>query len=103
MRLDTRAFAIAAGATAAVLFTLCALAVAIAPGSTTAFFGYLVHLDLSALPRTLTFASFIGGLICWTVGTALAFGLAAAIYNRVIRIGPVAQAAGGPQPVANRA
>jgi len=84
MRLDTRAFAIAAGTTAAVLFTLCALAVAIAPGPTTAFFGYLVHLDLSALPRTLTFASFIGGLICWTLGTALTFGLAATIYNRLI-------------------
>jgi len=83
MRLDTRAFAIAAGTSAAVLFILCALAVAIAPGPTTAFFGYLVHLDLSALPRTLTAASFVGGLICWTLGTALTFGLAATIYNRL--------------------
>jgi hypothetical protein len=84
MRLDTRTFAIAAGATAAVLFTLCALAVAIAPGPTTAFFGYLVHLDLSALPRTLTLASFVGGLICWTVGTAFTFGLVGWVYNRLI-------------------
>jgi FtsH-binding integral membrane protein len=103
MRLDTRAFAIAAGTTAAVLFTLCALAVAIAPGATTAFFGYLVHMDLSALPRTLTFASFIGGLICWTAGTALTFGLAATIYNRLIRVGSVAPAAGHQEPAAQRA
>ena len=94
MRLDTRAFAFAAGITAAVLFTLCALAVAIAPGATTGFFGYLVHLDLSALPRTLTFGSFVGGLICWTLGAGLTFGLAAAIYNRLIGAGLRTQAAG---------
>jgi len=84
MRLDTRAFGIAAGTTAAVLFVLCSLAVAISPDPTTAFFGYLVHLDLSSLPRTLTFGSFIGGLVAWTAGTALAFGFSATVYNRLI-------------------
>jgi hypothetical protein len=37
MRLDARAFGLATGATAAALFILCALAVAVAPGPTTAF------------------------------------------------------------------
>jgi len=100
MRLDTRAFAFAAGATAAVLFTICAIAVAIAPGPTTAVFSYLVHLDLSTLPRTLTVGSFLGGLVCWTVGAALTFGLVAAIYNRLITVGTVARAIGHPQPAA---
>ena len=103
MRLDARAFAIAGGVTAALLFTICALAVAISPGSTTAMFGYLVHMDLSALPRTLTFGSFVGGLICWTLGTALTFGLVATIYNRLIGVGSVASAAGHPQPAGQRA
>ena len=98
MKLDTRAFAIAAGATAAVLFTICALAVAVAPGPTTALFGYLIHTDLSTLPRTLTLASFIVGLIGWTLGTALTFGLAARIYNRLIGVSSVTQAAGREQP-----
>lgn len=84
MRLDTRAFAIAAGTTAAILFVLCALVVAIAPGLTTAFFGYIVHLDMSGMRRELTAASFIVGLIAWTSGTALTFALAAMIYNRLI-------------------
>ena len=87
MRLDTRAFAFAAGITAAVLFTLCALALAIAPGATIAFFGYMVHLDLSALPAALTLGSFVGGLVGWTLGTAITFGLAALIYNRLIGAG----------------
>ena len=93
MRLDTRAFAFAAAIVAAVLFTLCALAVAIAPGLTIAVFGYMVHLDLSALPAALTPGSFVGGLVCWTLGTGLTFGFAAAIYNRLIGAGTRAQAA----------
>jgi len=93
MRLDTRAFAIASGMTAALLFVLCATAVAIAPGPTTAFFGYIVHLDMSGMRRELTVASFIVGLIAWTLGTALTFGLAAMIYNRLIGPAAVKQAA----------
>jgi membrane protein YqaA with SNARE-associated domain len=103
VRLDAKAFGLAAGMTAAVLFVLCALAVAIAPGPTTAFFAYLVHMDLSTLPVTLTVASFIGGLICWTVGTAVTFWLAATIYNRALAGGTTAQAARNQRPIAQRA
>ena len=85
MKLDARAFGLAAGATAAVLFIVCALAVAIAPGPTTAFAGYLIHTDLSGLSRSLTFGNFVGGLISWTLGTAVTFWLVASIYNRLMR------------------
>jgi hypothetical protein len=103
MRLDTRAFGMAAGATAAVLFTLCSLAVAVAPDATTAFFGYLVHMDLSGLPRTLTLGSFIGGLVAWTLGTAITFALAAAIYNRLIGAASAAPVTTQPQAAARPA
>jgi hypothetical protein len=83
MRLDARALGLAAGATAGVLFVLCAVAVAIAPEATTAFAGHLIHVDLSGMTRTLTLGSFVGGLICWTVGTTLAFWFTGAIYNRL--------------------
>jgi hypothetical protein len=85
MKLDVRAFGVAAGATGAVLFVICALAVAIAPDATTAFAGHLIHVDLSGMSRTLTLGSFVGGLICWSVGTALTFSLVAAIYNRLAK------------------
>jgi membrane protein YqaA with SNARE-associated domain len=84
MRLDARAFGTAAGIVAAVLFIVCALAVAVAPVSTTAFASYLVHMDLSGMARTVTLGSFFGGVIVWTLGTGLTFGLAAAIYNRLV-------------------
>ncbi len=102
MKLDSRAFGIAAGAMAGLLFILCSIAVAIAPAPTTALFGYLVHTDFSGLPRTLTFASFVWGLICWTLGTALTFGFAAAIYNRLAGRPSLAQAAPGQRPAAQQ-
>ena len=83
MKLDARAFGLAAGTTAGVLFVLCALAVAIAPEATTAFAGYLIHADLSGITRDLTLGSFVGGLVCWTVGTTLAFWLMGTVYNRL--------------------
>jgi hypothetical protein len=102
MRLDTRAFAIAAGTTAAILFVLCAVAVAIAPGLTTAFFGYIVHLDMSGMRRELTLGSFIVGLIAWSLGTALVFAIAAMIYNRLIGSAAVKQAAAPMQVAVQR-
>ena len=83
MRLDPRAFGFAAGIVAAVLFSLCALAVWLAPQTTTAMFGYLIHLDLSGISRTLPLGSFVGGLICWALGTGLTLAVGAALYNRL--------------------
>ena len=48
MRLDPRAFGAAAGLVAAVLFIICAWAVAIAPEPTISTASHLIHMDLSA-------------------------------------------------------
>jgi hypothetical protein len=96
MRLNAPLFGIAAGIVAAVLFTICALAVAIAPAPTTGLASYLIHMDLSGMARRLTLGSFIGGLVIWTVGTAIVFGSAAAIYNRLVARQPERAAAGRP-------
>lgn len=82
MKIEPKAFGLAAGAVAAILFTLCALAVALAPAPTTAVLSALIHLDLSNIARPLTWANFVGGLVGWSVGTAAAFAIAAAFYNR---------------------
>lgn len=84
MSLNSRVFGLAAGLTAGLLFVLCAAAVAVAPGPTTAFFGYLFHADLRSLPLTLTWGSLAGGLFAWTVGTAVTFGFGAWLYNRLV-------------------
>ena len=82
MKLDARAVGLAAGLTAGALFVICAIAVAIAPEATTAFAGHLIHVDLSGLSRSLTLGNFVGGLVCWTAGTALAFWFIGVVYNR---------------------
>ncbi len=82
MRLDSRAFGLAAGSVAGVLFTLCALAVALAPGWTTAVASSLIHLDLSGMARTITWGSYFGGLVCWSIGTGLVFAAVGGLYNR---------------------
>lgn len=87
MKLDTRAFAIAAAIIAAALFLICAFFVAVAPEQTTNFAGHLIHLDLRGLTRSLTWGNFIGGLVCWTLGTGLVAAVAAGVYNRLARTG----------------
>jgi hypothetical protein len=85
MRIDARAFGLAAGLTAAVLFIICATAVAVAPGATSSVAGFLIHMDLSGLGRSMTWISFVGGLLAWSVGTGHTFGFTAWLYNRFSR------------------
>lgn len=82
MRLDTRAFAYAAATVAAALFVLCALGVALAPAATTAMASALIHIDLSGMARTITWATFFSGLVCWTLGVGMTFAAVGALYNR---------------------
>lgn len=84
MRIDTRAFALAAGAVAAVLFILCSIAVALSPTLSAEALSRLTHLALGDATPRITFGGFLIGLVCWTLGTALVFGGAAAIYNRLL-------------------
>ena len=84
MRLDTRAFGVAAGSVAAILYLICAVAVFLAPDATTAVASYLIHMDLSGMPRTLTAEGFIFGLVVWPVGTAAVFAAVAALYNTLL-------------------
>jgi hypothetical protein len=83
MRLDWKAFGLAAGIAAMVLFVICWIAVALVPGFTVAVGSFLFHTDLSGFTRSLSWANFIGGLIGWGVGTALVFSLIAELYNRL--------------------
>lgn len=82
-KLFITAFALASGITAAVASAICALFVAIAPEGTKTFFSFLFHLDLSSLPYKLTWATFIGSLVCWFVTISVIFGIGAWFYNRL--------------------
>lgn len=68
MRLDTRAFALAVG---------------VAPGSTAAFFSYLLHVDLTGLARQISWGSFFAGLLGTGFVSALFAAAVAGLYNRL--------------------
>ncbi|MBI3596438.1 MAG: hypothetical protein HY203_04715 [Nitrospirae bacterium] len=85
MKLDIRAFALAVGAVTAAVFTICAFFVAIAPETTRAFFSYLFHIDLSGMASTISWGSFIAGLLGTGLGMAFLAGAVAWIYNRLSR------------------
>lgn len=83
MKLNVKALSFASAIVAAASYVVCALAVAIAPGLTTRTFGYVLHIDLTSLSRTITWGSFFGGMLSFSVGLAILVGLTAWSYNRL--------------------
>lgn len=81
MKLNVSAFSFAVGIVLAAAFTICAIFVAIAPEATAAAIGYLLHIDLSGLIRSITLPSYIAGVVAVGLWTALWAAIAAAIYN----------------------
>lgn len=83
MKLDARAFGVAGGSVAAILYLVCAVAILLAPGPTTTLASYIIHMDLSSMPRIVTAGGFLLGLAFWTFGTAAIFAGVAGIYNQL--------------------
>ena len=83
MKVDTKAFGIAAGVAAAVVSAACALFVAVAPEFATSLFSNVVHLDLTPLVRKVTWGNAFGGLLFWGLGAGVVFAFGAWLYNRV--------------------
>lgn len=82
MGINTRALGLASGLVAAATFVVCGLMVAVAPGATSSFFGWMFHIDLSGMARTISVSSFIGGLIVFSVLVGICVAAAAWLYNR---------------------
>lgn len=80
--LDARAFGFAAATIAAVLTTICAFGLAVAPRATTAVASTLIHLDLSEMSRSLSWGVYVSGLIAWSIGAGVIFWAGASLYNR---------------------
>ncbi len=85
MKLDIRAFAFAIGGVTAAVFAICAFFIAVAPGSTAAFFSFLLHVDLTGIARPISWGSFFGGLIGTGLVAALFAAAVAGFYNRLSR------------------
>ncbi|MBI3993223.1 MAG: hypothetical protein HY342_08110 [Candidatus Lambdaproteobacteria bacterium] len=83
MKLNIRAFAIASAVAAGLLFTLCALLLALVPSVGYVFFSFLFHIDLSRLAYPMSWGIFFAGLVTWVAGMWLAAAGVAWLYNRL--------------------
>ena len=83
MRLNSRAMFWGAAIVAAISYAICAAFVALVPQTTTRFFGWMMHIDLTGLARHITWGSFLGGILCYSVIIGLLAGASAWAYNRL--------------------
>ena len=65
----------------AVVFTLDALWIALAPKSAYAAFSFLFHVDLTNLAYPMGWNGYFGGLAIWVLGMALVAAAVAWLYN----------------------
>ena len=83
MRVNERRLGLAAGAIAALSYTLCALLVAVAPTATMSTFGFVLHLRIADLALEIGWASYVVGVGVFSVITAAhAWGIGW-MYNRL--------------------
>lgn len=88
MRVNSMALGTSAGLVAAGTFVICGVFVALVPGETSAFLGWVLHVDLSTMARPMSVVSFFGGLILFSAFVGVCIGFVSALYNRITRATP---------------
>ena len=86
MKLNVRAVFLATGLVSAISYLVCAALVALRPEGTSRLFGYVLHIDLSSLTRSITWPSFFVGLVAFTVVVGVHAAAAAWFYNRLTAV-----------------
>ena len=81
MKLKVSAFGLAVAIVVTASFTVCSFFVAVAPEATAEWIGYLLHINLTGLSRSISWASYLAGVVALAVWTGLWAAAAAKIYN----------------------
>ena len=84
MKLNTGATFWAVAIVSAVSYAICAALVAVAPGATSQFFSWVMHIDLTSLSRHITWSSFFGGMVCFSGLIGILASASAWAYNRLV-------------------
>jgi len=82
MRIKALALGLAAATITAIAFGLCGLFFAIAPGATSAFVSWVLHVDVSTMARPVSATNLLGGIVLFAAYVGLLVGVTAALYNR---------------------
>ena len=81
MKLNVGGFSIAVSTAIAAAFSVCAFFVAVAPESTAALLGYLLHINLTGLARAVSWPSYLAGVLAIGLWSGLWAAVAAKLYN----------------------
>ena len=81
MKLKVSAFGLAVAIVVTAAFTVCSFFVAVAPAATAEWIEYLLHINLTGLSRSISWASYLAGVVALAVWTGLWAAAAAKIYN----------------------
>ncbi|BAU15768.1 hypothetical protein LEP3755_63330 (plasmid) [Leptolyngbya sp. NIES-3755] len=84
LRINVRSLFLATAITTGIAYLVCILFLTAAPQATMAFFSYVLHANLSSITRSVTWGSFIVGLLVWSGGTGLYAALVARFYNKLL-------------------
>ena len=84
MRLRPRTIFWSVAIVSAVSYAICALLVAAAPEATARGFSWVMHVDLTGLKRIVTWPSFLGGMVSFSLILGAHAGVIAWVYNRLM-------------------
>ena len=82
-RLSVRSLFLATAIITGIAYLICILFLTVAPQATMTFFSYALHASLSGIIRSVTWGSFIVGLLVWSVGIGLYAAFVARLYNKL--------------------
>lgn len=82
MRIKALALGLAAATITAIAFGLCGLFFAIAPGASSAFVSWVLHVDVAAVAQPISAVDLLGGIVLFAAYVGLLVSVTAALYNR---------------------
>jgi hypothetical protein len=83
MRIKSLSLGLSAGVVTAIAFGICGVFFAIAPGPTSAFVSWVMHVDVAGMTRPVSVPNLLAGIVLFGAYVGLLVGVTAALYNRL--------------------
>lgn len=83
MRIKSLSLGLSAAVITAIGFGICGVFFAVAPGPTSAFLSWVLHIDITGMTRELSVPNLLAGIVLFGAYVGVVVGLIAALYNRL--------------------
>ena len=82
MRIKSFPLGVSAAVVTAIAFGICGIFFAVAPGPTSAFMSWVMHIDVTTMTRPVSALNLFAGVVLFGAYVGLLVGSIAAVYNR---------------------